>query len=141
MNRSSENHKLGKVLIIVVCTVYILFLLCVGVNFALAQEPSEIPPPQAPQEVMEPAIVEHIANFIYTVYNGLTKALSFLLQQTVFKEYPKLAEFYGQIASFLVSITAVYLILLLVTAAKKVIGLLLILGWVLFIVTIVTRIL
>jgi hypothetical protein len=104
-----------------------------------AQEPSEVPAlPQVP-EVIGPAIVEHVANFIYTVYNGLTKALSFLLEQTIFKEYPKLAEFYGQIASFLISITAVYLILLLVTAAKKVIGLLLILGWALFIVTIAIR--
>ncbi|GAI25668.1 unnamed protein product, partial [marine sediment metagenome] len=39
----------------------------------------------------------------------------------------ELAEFYGQIASFLIAITAVYLILLLVTAAKKIVGLLLVL--------------
>ncbi len=69
----------------VICTIYILFLLCVGANFVFAQEPSEVPaPPQVP-EVMGPAMVEHVANFIYTVYNGLTKALSFLLEQTIFK--------------------------------------------------------
>lgn len=122
-------------------TIYILFLLCVGANVVFGQNLSETPALLKIPEVIGPGVLEHVANFIYTVYGGLTKALSYLLEQTIFKEYPKLAEFYGQIASFLISITAVYLILLLVTAAKKMIGLLLILGWALFIVTIVIRIL
>lgn len=132
------SKKVKKV-ICVVCTVYILFLLCLGANFVFAQELSEPPAPSQAPPVVEPGVAEQIVNFVYTVYNGLTKALSFLLEQTVFKEYPKIAEFYGQIASFLISITALYLILLLVTAAKKVVGLLLVLGWALFIVTLVIR--
>jgi len=131
--------KKAKNIMCVVCTIYILFLLCVGTNFVFAQEPGEAPAPAQVSKVIGPAMLEHVANFIYTVYNGLTQALSFLLEQSVFKEYPKLAEFYGQIASFLISITAVYLILLLITAAKKVLGLLLILGWGLFVLTLIIR--
>lgn len=119
--------------------IYILFLLWVGASSVLAQELSGILAPAQVLEVVKPGVAEQAMNFVYTIYNGLTKALSFLLEQSVFKEYPKLAEFYGQIASFLIAITSVYLILLLVTAAKKIVGLLLIIGWALFIVTLVIR--
>lgn len=119
--------------------IYILFLLWVGASSVLAQEPSGILAPAQVLQVVKPGVAEQAMNFVYTIYNGLTKALSFLLEQSVFKEYPKLAEFYGQIASFLIAITSVYLILLLVTAAKKIVGLLLIIGWALFIVTLVIR--
>jgi len=124
-----------------ISAIYVLFLLWVGAGSVFAQEPSQTVAPMQVPEVVKPGIGEQLVNFIYAIYNGLTKALSFLLEQTVFKEYPKLAEFYGQVASFLVSITAIYLMLLLVTAAKKVIGLLLILGWALFILTLVIRVL
>ena len=125
--------------ICVVSVVYILFLLGAGASSVLAQEPSGTLEPLQVPEVVKPGVAEQAMNFVYTIYNGLTKALSFLLEQSVFKEYPELAEFYGQIASFLIAITAVYLILLLVTAAKKIVGLLLIIGWALFIVTLVIR--
>jgi len=133
MNRSVRKS------ICAIAAIYVLFLLCAGTGSVFAQESSGTTEPVAIPELVEPGIAEQAMNFIYTIYNGLTKALSFLLEQSVFKEYPDLAEFYGQIASFLIAITAVYLILLLVTAAKKVIGIVLILGWVLFAVTLVIR--
>ncbi len=132
------NSKFRKS-ICLVSVVYILFLLWAGAGSVLAQEPSGTLTPLQVPEVVKPGVAEQAMNFVYTIYNGLTKALSFLLEQSVFKEYPELAEFYGQIASFLIAITAVYLILLLVTAAKKIVGLLLIIGWALFIVTLVVR--
>ena len=137
-------NKKSKSICCVLFTIYILFLSCLGgagAHFVYAQEPGETPlAPQAPQ-IVEPGVMEQIANFLYSIYNSLTEGLSFLLEQSIFKEYPKVAEFYGQVASFLISITSLYLILLLVTAAKKVIGVVLILGWALFIVTIVIRVL
>lgn len=132
------NSKFRKS-ICLVSVVYILFLLWAGASSVLAQESSGTLAPVEVSEVVKPGVAEQAMNFVYTIYNGLTKALSFLLEQSVFKEYPELAEFYGQIASFLIAITAVYLILLLVTAAKKIVGLLLIIGWALFIVTLVIR--
>ena len=132
------NSKLRKS-ICVMTAVYVLFLLWVGASSVLAQEPSGTLAPVQVSEIVKPGVAEQAMNFVYTIYNGLTKALSFLLEQSVFKEYPELAEFYGQIASFLIAITAMYLILLLVTAAKKIVGLLLIIGWALFIVTLVIR--
>ena len=132
------NNKFRKSICAMIA-IYVLFLLWVGASSALAQEPSGILAPVQVSEAVKPGVAEQAMNFVYTIYNGLTKALSFLLEQSVFKEYPELADFYGQIASFLIAITSVYLILLLVTAAKKIVGLLLIIGWALFIVTLVVR--
>ena len=132
------NSKFRKS-VCLMSAIYVLFLLWAGASSVLAQETSGTLEPVQVPEVIKPGLAEQAVNFIYTIYNGLTKALSFLLEQSVFKEYPELAEFYGQIASFLIAITAVYLMLLLVTAAKKIVGLLLIIGWALFIVTLVIR--
>ncbi len=132
------NSKFRKS-ICAISVVYILFLLGAGASSVFAQEPSGTLAPVQVPEIIKPGLAEQAMNFVYTIYNGLTKALSFLLEQSVFKEYPELAEFYGQIASFLIAITALYLILLLVTAAKKIVGLLLIIGWALFIVTLIIR--
>ncbi|MCD6232123.1 hypothetical protein J7K28_05815 [Candidatus Aerophobetes bacterium] len=132
------NKKI-KGICYLLCTIYILFLSCGGSHFLYAREPGETPAVSQAPQVVKPKVIEQIANFLYSIYNSLTEGLSFLLEQSIFKEYPKVAEFYGQVASFLISITSLYLILLLVTAAKKVIGVVLILGWILFIVTIVIR--
>jgi len=137
------NKKI-KSIYCVLFTIYILFLSClggVGAHFVYAQEPGETPAVSQTPQIVGPGVMEQIANFLYSIYNSLTEGLSFLLEQSIFKEYPKVAEFYGQVASFLISITSLYLILLLVTAAKKVIGVVLVLGWALFIVTIVIRVL
>jgi len=92
------------------------------------------------QEILPgPSFLEKAANFLYVLYDYVRKAIVFLLEKTIFKENPKLADFYGDVASFLASLTAVYLLLLLVSSAKKIIGLLLLLGWALFIVAILVR--
>ena len=79
---------------------------------------------------------EQIVNFLYTIYYFLRDAIIFILQTTVFKEYPDYAFTHGDAITFLVSITAVYLILEFITAAKKFIKVILILGWFLLFVTI-----
>ena len=86
-----------------------------------------------------PSFFEKAANFLYTIYDYIKKAIIFLLGKTIFKENPKLADFYGDVASFLASLTAIYLILLLVSSAKKIIGVILILGWALFTAAILLR--
>jgi len=86
-----------------------------------------------------PGFLEKAANFLYTIYDYIRKAIVFSLEKTIFKENPKLADFYGDAASFLASLTAVYLLLLLIASAKKIIGVVLILGWSLFFVTMLIR--
>ena len=86
-----------------------------------------------------PSFLEKAASFLYIIYDYIRKAIVFLLEKTIFRENPKLAEFYGDVASFLASLTAIYLLLLLIASAKKIIGVLLVLGWALFVVAIFLR--
>jgi len=86
-----------------------------------------------------PGFLEKAANFLYIIYDYIRRAIVFLLEKTLFKGNPKLADFYGDVASFLASLTAVYLLLLLVSSAKKIIGVVLLLGWALFGVAILLR--
>lgn len=92
------------------------------------------------EELMRgPGFLEKAANFIYVIYDYIRKTIVFLLEKTIFKNNPKLADFYGDVASFLASLTAVYLLLLLVASAKKIIGVVLLLGWALFFVALFVR--
>lgn len=124
--------------LLLVCLVF--NFLSVGGGFCTASSHSEnsfFPTSQQKQESVDkvlpgPSFLEKAANFLYVIYDYIRKAIVFLLEKTIFKGNPKLAGFYGDVASFLASLTAVYLLLLLVASTKKIIGILLLLGWTLF---------
>lgn len=87
----------------------------------------------------EPGIIDYVANFLFTIYDYLKKGIVFILEQTIFKTNPQLADYYAEVAAFLASLTAIFIILEVLSVSKKVVKLLLILGWFLFICSIVMR--
>lgn len=116
-----------------------------GQNLTLPVQQEQLEVPQQKMQELEeeplsgPSFLEKAANFLYIIYDYIRKGVGFLLEKTIFQGNPKLAEFYGDVASFLASLTAVYLLLLLAASARKIIGVLLLLGWALFFVAIVVR--
>jgi hypothetical protein len=87
----------------------------------------------------EPGIIDSIANFLFTMYDYLKKGIVFILEQTVFKANPQLAEYYAEVATLLASLTAIFIILEVLSVPKKVVKILLILGWLLFLFSIAMR--
>lgn len=86
---------------------------------------------------LPPISPEQLVNFLYAAYYFLRDVLAYLLNITIFQERPDLAATYGDAISLLVSLTAVYLVLELVTAAKKWVKIILIIGWGLLILSII----
>lgn len=87
----------------------------------------------------EPGVIDSIANFLFTMYEYLKKGIVFILEQTVFKANPQLADYYAEVAAFLASLTAIFIILEVLSVPKKVVKILLILGWILFLCSIAMR--
>lgn len=87
---------------------------------------------------LPPISPEQIVNFLYAIYYFLRNAIAFLLESTLFQDHPEYAATYGDAISFLISLTALYLILEMVAAAKKWVKIILIIGWGLLVVTIIT---
>jgi len=87
----------------------------------------------------EPGVIDSIANFLFTMYDYLKKGIVFILEQTVFKTNPQLAEYYAEVATLLASLTAIFIILEVLSVPKKVVKILLILGWILFLFSIAMR--
>lgn len=87
---------------------------------------------------LPPISPEQIVNFLYAIYYFLRNAIAFLLESTLFQEHPEYAATYGDAISFLISLTALYLILEMIATAKKWVKILLIIGWGLLLVTIIT---
>jgi len=88
----------------------------------------------------EPGLIDYVANFLFTIYDYLKKGIVFLLEQTIFKTNPQLADYYAEVAAFLASLTAIFIILEVLSVPKKIVKILLILGWLLFACSIVMRI-
>lgn len=87
-----------------------------------------------------PLALDQTVNFLYTIYGHIRDLIVSMLKQTVFKGKPGLAFFYGDAVMLLASLTSLYVILELFTSAKKVVKLILALGWGLLIVSIVFKI-
>lgn len=83
-----------------------------------------------------PITPEALLNFLYAIYYFLRDVIRFILENTLFKEFPQYAALYGDVITFLISITAVYLILVVFEAVRKYVKIILILGWGLLILSI-----
>jgi len=86
-----------------------------------------------------PLGLDQTVNFLYTIYGHIRDLIVSILKQTVFKGKPELAFFYGDALMLLASLTSLYVILELFTSAKKVVKLILALGWGLLIMSIVLK--
>lgn len=79
------------------------------------------------QETVE--IVKLVVEGLLLIYNWLVYIIRYILEATIFKENPNLAQRYADAIGMLSSITAIYLILLLFETAKKILKVVLALGW------------
>ncbi|MCX8204826.1 MAG: hypothetical protein N3H31_04165 [Candidatus Nezhaarchaeota archaeon] len=77
-----------------------------------------------------------VGSLIARAYGAFEDLITGFLINTLFKAKPELASQFSGPLSLLISLTVLYLLLTLVTAAKKVIGTILAIGWVLLIVAI-----
>lgn len=100
---------------------------------------TETTDPHFSEENVSLPFLDQAVNFLSTLYTYFRNFISTLLEKTLFKENPDLALFYGDTLALLTSLTALYLILIMATFAKKVIGGILILGWALLIISIVLK--
>lgn len=80
---------------------------------------------------LPPITMEQLINFIYAIYYFIRNLIVMLLDETIFKGHPAYAASYSDAITLLVSLTAIYAILELVSAGKRIIKAILILGWVL----------
>lgn len=87
----------------------------------------------------EPGVIDSVANFLFTMYEYLKKGIMYILEQTVFKANPQLADYYAAAAAFLASLTAIFIMLEVLSVPKNLVKILLILGWLLFLSSIAMR--
>jgi len=81
-----------------------------------------------------------IVNGLLALYNWFVSTITYILQQTIIKENPDIAREYGSAIALLVSLTAVYLLVTLISAFRKILGLILAIGWIVLIAALVMRI-
>jgi ABC-type transport system involved in multi-copper enzyme maturation permease subunit len=88
---------------------------------------------------VEEATADTIVRALLSLYSWLVSLITGILQQTILKDNPELAREYGSAITLLVSLTAVYLIAVLISAFRKILGILIAIGWVVLILAIILR--
>ena len=86
---------------------------------------------------LPPLDMAQIINVIYAIYYFIRDLLSKMFEYTIFQGHPEIALLYGDAITILISLTAVYLILELFTAAKKFVRWIILIGWGLLIISII----
>jgi len=76
---------------------------------------------------------ELVVRGLVTLYTWLTQILRAILETTLFKAEPELAERFSDAFTIMVTLTAIYLILTFFGGLKKIIKIILLLGWFLLI--------
>ncbi len=84
---------------------------------------------------------QDLLNFIYLIYDALRSGIRILLEMTIIRASPTLAQKYADALSLLVTITALWLLLEFSTNLKNVIRAVVILGWILLIISIAISVL
>jgi hypothetical protein len=77
-----------------------------------------------------PNLFQEILNLVAQGYNYLIGLIQNILQQTLLKEDPSLASTYANILGWLVVLSAIYIILTVAEAFRKLIGYIIAIGWV-----------
>ena len=80
---------------------------------------------------------EDIINFFYLIYQAVRDVIQYIFESTIMKVDPSLAAKYADATTILITITAILIIFETFTAARKILRILVILGWVLLILSIV----
>lgn len=85
------------------------------------------------------SISDMIVSGLLTIYDWLVNVITTILQQTILKDNPDIAREYGSALTLLISLTAIYLLLVLVSTFKKILGVIIAIGWLVIIIAIVLR--
>ena len=80
---------------------------------------------------------EDIINFFYLLYQAVRNVIQYIFESTIMKVDPSLAAKYADATTILITITAILIIFEVFTSAKKILRIIVILGWVLLILSIV----
>jgi len=79
-------------------------------------------------------LFQEILSFIAEGYNWLVGIIQSILQSTLLKQDPGLASTYANIIAWLIPLTAIYILLVFAEVAKKILGYILVAGWLFLIV-------
>lgn len=119
-----------------------LSLLIIGilsVSLPVLSQELVAPQPQGEKKAATYHIFDQALNFLPSLYAGIRGLITSLLEQTLLKEKPELAGIYAEAITFLTSLTALYIILEFFSLARKIVLAILLLGWGLFVITLVVR--
>ena len=70
-------------------------------------------------------------NFVVYLYTTVKNLILLLLKKTLFRAHPAIIDEYGNVITLLTSVTAGYVVLTTINIGKRLIGWLLLLGWLL----------
>jgi len=82
-----------------------------------------------------------VTSLIFSIYDGARNTIIDFLNASVFKEKPELGSYYGDAITLLAGLTALWLLIAVVSSIRKLLGWILLIGWGLLGLSIATKLL
>jgi hypothetical protein len=118
--------------LVVLVTVLSGIVAIAGTNTTVNNAPNSSQIQQSLQLIPQPPpnLPEQMLNYVALAYNYTVNEIQGILQSTVLTQDPGLAHTYANILAWLVSLTAIYIILTVVEVVRKFIGYIILIGWI-----------
>jgi hypothetical protein len=78
-----------------------------------------------------------VFNIVYYFFDLIRSFINFIVENTILRGRPDLANSFSSAITLFITVTAIYILLVFVTAAKKAIGIVLLIGWALLILSLI----
>ncbi|MCP6728446.1 MULTISPECIES: hypothetical protein [Sulfolobaceae] len=117
-----------------IAVIYLIFLLLQAVTLSAATNSTNIT--QIVHKIPPPPnnLFQEILSMIANGYNYLVNIIQNVLQQSLLKQDPTLADTYANLIAWLIPLTALYVLMSLIEVARKFLGYIIIAGWLFLIV-------
>ncbi len=79
--------------------------------------------------------LSQLFNVIYYLFDLVRSFIQYIIEQTILKGRPDLANSFSSAITIMITLTTVYILLVFITATRKAIGIIITIGWILLIIS------
>ncbi|MCC6013777.1 MAG: hypothetical protein LM593_05370 [Candidatus Verstraetearchaeota archaeon] len=84
--------------------------------------------------------ISQLFNVVYYLFNLVKSFIQYIIEQTILKGRPELANSFSSAITIMVTLTAIYVLIVFISATRKAIGIIIAIGWILLIISIILAI-
>ncbi|MCQ5337429.1 MAG: hypothetical protein NO475_04465 [Candidatus Methanomethylicia archaeon] len=79
--------------------------------------------------------ISQLFNVVYYLFNLVKSFIQYIVEQTILKGRPELANSFSSAITIMATLTTIYVLIIFISATRKAIGIIIAIGWILLIIS------